>query len=181
MNRSIFFSLILVIAGISAYAQQGVPLLGSTLIHVGDQAPEVSFETAPGKKTSFADYKGKIVFINFFATWCTPCVAEMPYLNQKIWTVYKDDPRFVFLVFGREHNWREVSEFKNKINATFPILPDKNKKVFRRFGVTGIPSNVILDENGKVIWASLGFGREEFEEMVLLLQQKLPPKETPAS
>ena len=180
MTRSILLRLVFVITGIFSaslmYGQQLPSRDTSTLIHVGDQAPEVSFEVTPGQTNTFSDYKGKIVFINFFATWCSPCRAEMPFLNEKVWMAYKDNPRFVFLAFGRGHDWEKVNDFKGKIKVDFPLLPDVNRGVFGKFATAFIPRNVILDENGKVIWHSSGYTPMEFEKMVLFLKEKLERK-----
>ncbi|WP_143309103.1 TlpA family protein disulfide reductase [Chitinophaga vietnamensis] len=153
----------------------------ATLLHTGDTAPDVTFETSPGKTNTFADYRGKIVFIDFFATWCGPCREEFPHLTQKVWNVYKDDPHFVFLAFGREHNWKEVEAFKKKVNPGFPLLPDVGRNVFGKFATSFIPRNVILDENGKIIWQTTGYVPQEFEAMLQLLQQTMAARKATAA
>src|SRR4051812_32538621 len=112
---------------------------------VGDAVPAFSFETKKGKKVNITDYKGKLVLINFFATWCPPCNAELPMAQKKLWDKYKNNPRFAFFVFGREEDWPKLDSFKQAKGFTFPILPDKDGSIFKKFADDGIPRNVVVD------------------------------------
>lgn len=145
----------------------------TTLTKVGDKLPDFSFEIEKGKTVSIADYKGKLVLINFFATWCGPCNAELPLVQEQIWNKYKSSPKFAFLVFGREEGWNILDPFKLKKGFTFPILPDLKRNVFKLFATQSIPRNVIADENGKIIYQSIGFTEKEFGEMVKFIEERM--------
>ena len=139
---------------------------------VGKPVPAFSFEIEKGKKVKISDYKGKLVWINFFATWCPPCNAELPEA-QKVWNKYKNDPRFAFFVFGREEDWGKLIPFREKKGFTFPILPDTGRLIFRQFADNTIPRNVLVDTDGKIIYQSVGYTPEEFEKLVMLIDKKL--------
>ncbi len=145
----------------------------STLTKVGMIAPEFNFEIAPGKTVNISDYRGKIVLLNFFATWCGPCNAEYPYLQKNIWEKYKDNPHFKLFSFGREQGWEVVTPFAKKKKVSFPVLPDTDRKVYAKFATKFIPRNVILDENGKIIYQSVGFSKEEFAKMEQFIAKRL--------
>jgi len=140
-------------AAASSYAQVKDQ---DTHITTGDPVPSFNFERSEGKTVNIADYKGKLVLINLFATWCPPCNAELPEVQKQIWGPHKNDPRFAFFVFGREEGWAKLNAFKEKKGFDFPILPDEGRKIFSLFATQGIPRNFLVDENGKVIYSSSG-------------------------
>ena len=140
---------------------------------IGDAVPSFSFETEKGKKANITDYKGKLILINFFATWCGPCLLELPEAQTKIWDKYKDNPNFAFFVFGRGEDWPKLDSFKQKKGFTFPILPDNDKKIFSKFAATGIPRNVIVDGDGKIVYQLIGYSEAEFDKLVKFIESKL--------
>ncbi|MDV3754331.1 protein-disulfide isomerase [Elizabethkingia anophelis] len=120
-----------------------------------------------------SDLKGKVVLINFFATRCAPCMEELPLLQKEIWEKYKDNKKFSLLVIGREHSQEEVMAFKMKKGFTLPMYPDKAKSVYSLFAKQSIPRNYIVDTNGSVIYASVGFDEAEFKNMLNKLDELL--------
>jgi peroxiredoxin len=145
----------------------------TTRTKIGGIVPSFKFDTGNGQKANISDYRGKIVMINFFATWCPQCLQELPRLQKDIWEKYKDNPKFVLLSFGFGHDQDTVLRFKEKNNYTFTMLSDKNKKKLRLFNPKYIPFNVVLDENGKIIYQSVGYYDEEFGKLLNLLDRKL--------
>jgi len=145
----------------------------STLIKVGDAAPVFDFNISKDQKVNLSDYKGKIVMINFFATWCPPCALELPRVQKDIWDKYKNNPKFALLIFGRDEGWDVVLPFKDKNKYTFAMLPDVGKKIYSLYAKEYIPRNVLIDENGKVIYESTGYSEDEFNVLLKLLAKKL--------
>ncbi|TDQ06481.1 TlpA family protein disulfide reductase [Pedobacter metabolipauper] len=138
----------------------------TTLTKIGDQVPEFSFEAEKGKTVQIKDYKGKLILINLFATWCPPCNIELPLVQKQIWEKHQGNSKFAFFVFGREEGWDKLDPYKAKKGFTFPILPDLKREVFSKFATQSIPRNILIDEDGKIIYQSIGFGEQEFSEMV---------------
>lgn len=157
--------------GFSQETEEDVAATG--LVQVHQKAPEVSFTTAEGKTVSLSDYKGKIVLINFFATWCGPCMQEMPYLQKDVWDALKDNPDFVLLSFGRDHSQEEIDKFIKKKKYTFPIFADKGKGVYSHFASKYIPRNYVIGRDGTIVYTSFGFTPEEFGKMKALLSDLL--------
>ena len=93
----------------------------TSLVQLKQTAPEFSFTTSDGKKAKLSDFKGKVILINFFATWCGPCLQEMPLIENEIWNKLKDNPDFVLLSLGRDHSQAEIDKFIEQKKFTFPI------------------------------------------------------------
>ncbi|MDN5289179.1 MAG: Redoxin domain protein [Mucilaginibacter sp.] len=145
----------------------------STLKKIGDQAPDFEFNLSKDKKANLSNYHGKIILINFFATWCPPCRLELPRVQKEIWEKYKDNPKFALFAFDREEGWIKTLPFKEKNNYTFLMLPDEDRKIYKLYASQYIPRNVIVDEDGKIIYESIGYSEKDFSEMLNLLAEKL--------
>jgi peroxiredoxin len=144
----------------------------STLLKIGDTAPTFDFNITKQQKANLKDYRGKIVMINFFATWCAPCRLELPHVQKEIWEKYKDNSKFALFVFGREEGWDVVLPFKEQYKYTFAILPDEGRKIFSLYAAEYIPRNIVLDEDGKIIYQSVGYG-DDFSKLLELLATRL--------
>lgn len=144
-----------------------------TLVKTGDNAPDFSFETAPGKTTKLSDLKGKVVWINFFATWCGPCRAELPHLQKEVYNKLKSEKNFQLIILGREHSWEEINKFKTEQKLDMPFSPDPGRKVFSLYAKQNIPRNFIIDKDGKIVVSSTGFNEKEFAEIVEKVEKLL--------
>ncbi len=144
-----------------------------TLVKQGEKAPDFSFETAPGKTVKLSELKGKVVWINFFATWCPPCRKELPHLQKEVFDKYKDNKDFVLTILGREHSWDEINKFKAEQNFSMPFSPDPERKVFSIYAKQNIPRNFIIDKEGNIAYSSIGFNEEDFEKIKTTVSELL--------
>jgi len=145
----------------------------TTRTKVGDLSPNFSFNLSKDKVASLSDYKGKIVVLDFFATWCPPCRMELPRVQKEIWEQYKANPKFALFAFDREENWDKVLPFKQKNHFTFPMVPDMGRVIFSLYAAQSIPRLVVLDEKGLIIYQSIGYTEKDFSELLALLSSKL--------
>jgi len=145
----------------------------TTLTHVGATCPSFSFELDKGKTASITDYRGKIILINFFATWCGPCRMELPRVQKEIWEKYQNDSRFALFVFGREEGWDKVLGFKKANNYTFAMLPDEHRKIYSLFATQYIPRTLLIDEKGTILFQSVGYSTRDMDSLLTLLSNKL--------
>lgn len=121
-------------------------------------------KTADGTTITPDDWKGKVVFIDFWATWCGPCIRSFPGL-QKLYDKYKNNPDVIFAVVNVwervEDRFASVKTFLSKNPYTFPILFDLKDEMVKGYGVTGIPSKFILDKNGIGRFMEVGLAEEQ--------------------
>lgn len=145
----------------------------TTLTKVGEKAPAFSCRTIDGKTFDMAKLQGKVIMINFFATWCPPCNQELPVLQNNIWNRYKTNADFVLLVVGREHNETEVGDFAGIKNFSMPFVADPERKIYDLYASKYIPRIVLIGKDGKIIFQNRGYTKEEFEEIEKLIAEKL--------
>jgi peroxiredoxin len=144
----------------------------TTLTKVGQPAPEFAWVTLDGQKVDLNSLRGKVVLINFFATWCGPCLEEMPHLQKDIFEKIKDK-NFVMVCIGREHNEAELKDFRKKRQFTIPIAADPDRKIFGRFATQYIPRNYIIGADGKIAFQSVGYTGPEFKKMIEAIDTEL--------
>lgn len=144
----------------------------STHVSVGDTAPSFELVDADGTNFSLDGSPDKVVLLNFFATWCGPCLRELPRM-QAIWDRHSDNEKFAMLAIGREESLQAVTEFRTKNSYTFPIAPDPNREVFSLFAKESIPRIFLISPDGKILYATLGYHEDELDRLDRLLTDSL--------
>lgn len=160
--RKYIFILVIIIA-LPLYANEN-DKSGSTLIKVGQQVPKFSFVTISGDSVNIRNVEAEIILLNFFATWCPPCLQEMPKLESDIWEKYKDRGLKVYCI-GREHTKSELKKFAAKNNYSLPMVPDPERQIYAKFAEKYIPRNIIIDKEGKIILQEIGFNKEKYKTL----------------
>ena len=143
-------------------------------IRAGTKAPNFRLEDLGGKKSELKHYKGKVVFLNFWATWCGPCKEEMPSIEE-LCKQFKDKD-FVFLAISVDYaGIKPVKEYIEKNRYTFPVLIDPKGKTLDLFEVRGIPTTFLIDQKGGLIGKAIGprdWKRSEVVSIINLLLKK---------
>jgi len=125
-----------------------------TGLEKGQQAPDFTLQTLEGEEVSLSDYRGEKVMINFWATWCPPCRAEMPDMEK----FYQNEDIVILAVnlTETESGLKEVQQFRDEFNLSFPILLDKKVEVANKYEINPVPTSVFVDEDGKIDSVMLG-------------------------
>lgn len=144
-------------------------------VNVGEKTPAFKIVDRENKTITPESLKGKVVLLNFFATWCPPCREELPRLEKEIWKDLKHEELAVF-VLAREEGWEKIDPFIKQHGYTFPVYPDLKRGVFALFAEQSIPRNVVLDRQGQIIYQSIGFEHDEFTKMVQIIKAELGKK-----
>ncbi|WP_099463139.1 MULTISPECIES: TlpA family protein disulfide reductase [Parabacteroides] len=143
------------------------------LVKVGDSMPAFTIISDDGTKLPSSSLKGKVILVNFFATWCPPCQKELAEIQKTLWPEYKDNDKFKLLVIGREHTDADLQKYNEKKGFDFPLYPDKNRAIFSAFANSLIPRSYLIGKNGKVIYATSGYTEEEFSELMEKINEAL--------
>ena len=131
-------------------------------LDIGQIAPDFELSTLGGKTVKLSDFRGKHVMVNFWATWCPPCRAEMPDMQK-----FYDNKDVVILAVnltGAESGTKVVQEFVDEFGLTFPILLDKEMVVAGQYQIQPIPTTFMIDSKGRI--QNKSFGAQNYELMV---------------
>ena len=155
----------------SAQSQED-QIKATTLINKGDKAPDFTVEMVNGEQITLSKLKGKVVLINFWATWCPPCRQELTHVQKEIIDHFKGQD-FVFLPISRGEKKDVVMAFREKQGYTFPMGLDPKQEIYKKYASNYIPRNFVVDKNGKVIYVSVGFEPAEFATMIKTIEAAL--------
>lgn len=134
------------------------------------KVPDFTLKNLDGEEVKLSDYKGKIVLINFWATWCPPCDREMPHL-EKLYNEYKDE--LVILAVDVQESKKTVKKYVEKKGLTFPVLLDTDGRVAREYYVAAFPTSYFVDADGYFVERVQG-GRTyaEFKQIIDIIRGK---------
>lgn len=147
-------------------------LAASTIAKVDSQAPDFTVEMLDGQKVTLSQLRGKVVLVNFWATWCPPCREELTHVKTDIIDRFAGMD-FVFLPISRGETREEVAAFRQKMNYTFPMGLDPEQNVYKKFASNFIPRNFLIDRNGTVVAATVGFEADEFKSLIEQIQMTI--------
>lgn len=122
----------------------------------GKPAPDFSLPTLGGGTMRLSDYRGKIVFLNIWATWCPPCRDEMPSM-QRLYEHFQGRD-FEMLTISIDEDPSKVEPFMKELGLTFPVAFDPQQQVASQYGITGVPETYLIDKNGIVMHHMIGPG-----------------------
>jgi len=138
------------------------------------KATDFTLENLEGVKLSPKDFKGKIVLLNFWASWCGPCQREMPSM-EKLWNKFKEGD-FIILAVDIQEGKDEVKSFIKEKGYTFPVLLDSKGKVAKAYKIRAIPTTFIIDQEenivGKVLGARDWANQDAFKLMEYLISKR---------
>ncbi|MBE7417138.1 MAG: TlpA family protein disulfide reductase [Ideonella sp.] len=118
-------------------------------------APDFTLRTLEGRNLRLGEQRGRVVLVNFWATWCGPCRQEMPHLN-KLYEKYKASG-FMLLGVNVDDDTQQAAGVASKLGVTFPVLPDLDKRVSRQYDLSAMPSTVLIDRDGRVRYLHRGY------------------------
>ena len=138
------------------------------LVKVGDVAPDFTLPLTDGTEFTLSKNRGKVVMLQFTASWCGVCRKEMPFIERDIWLPNKDNNDFVLVGIDREEPLEEVKKFAETTGVTYPLALDGNADVFASYAErkSGITRNILIDRDGRIVKLTRLFNEQEFKELV---------------
>ena len=144
----------------------------NAVARVGDAVPEFTVRMADGSVVDMKDQRGKVVLVNFWATWCPPCRAEFQRIPEEIVEAFAGED-FILLAISREEPLETVVEFMKENGYTFPVGIDPDRSIYAKFALNSIPRNYLINKEGEIIAAEIGYTPAHFDELIVKIKTEL--------
>ena len=152
---TITFAVVLAAVGIVWIKSLVPPESPSGSLQFLSAAPELPIFDKAGKKTDLAKQKGKMFIVHFWATWCPPCVEEIPALSR-FWDKYRTRQDVDLYAISVDKDWKTIDDFMAKNPSTIPLFHDPGAATAKRFGTTQYPETYIINDKGRVLFRVQG-------------------------
>lgn len=177
MNKKFVVLLSAVILSQFGFSQDKKVYDDGYLVRVGEMAPDFTINEAGGKSYKLSDLRGKVVMLQFTASWCSVCRTEMPFIEKELWKEKKSSGLSVVGI-DRDEPLEKVLQFKKNIGVSYPLALDPGADIFGLFTLknAGVTRNVIINKSGKIIFLTRLYKREEFDQMKKIIFNELNVK-----
>lgn len=148
------------------------------LVAVGDTAPDVDLVLEDGTTTKLSDLRGKVVLLQFTATWCPVCLKETPHIEKDIWSELSSNEEFALYGVMLKNKQSDVAKLRALTGATYPMAIDTDGKVFYSFAKkdAGVTRNILIDRDGKIVFLTRLFDEKEFKELTDAVKNEMNRK-----
>jgi len=146
------------------------------IVKVGDPCPDLTMKLTDGRSLSLSDLKGRVVVLQFTASWCSVCREEMPHLEKEVWRRFKGRD-FLLVGVDRDEPIEVVKRFAKETGVTYPMALDPGSDIFALFARrdAGVTRNVVLDKTGKIVFLTRLFEEKEFQRMIQFIDGLTAP------
>ncbi|WP_073343354.1 TlpA family protein disulfide reductase [Bacteroides congonensis] len=145
------------------------------IVRVGETAPDFTITLTDGKQVSLSSLRGKVVMLQFTASWCGVCRKEMPFIEKDIWLKHKDNTDFALIGIDRDEPLDKVLAFAKSTGVTYPLGLDPGADIFAKYALreSGITRNVLIDKEGRIVKLTRLYNEEEFASLVQMINEML--------
>ena len=175
MNNAIRQILVLLFTAlISTISAQNEDDSRGYIVEIGQLAPDFTLTTIEGDTFRLSEKRGKVLMLQFTASWCGVCRKEMPHIEKEIWQIHKDKD-FELIGIDRDEPYEIVKAFSEKMGVTYPMAADPKADVFALYARrdSGVTRNVIINRDGKIVFLTRLFREKEFNEMKKVIEELL--------
>ncbi len=145
------------------------------IVFDGDTAPDFTTTIYQGGEIKLSDLRGKVVMLQFTASWCGICRNEMPHIEKDIWQKHKDNENFVLLAVDLKEGDANIAQMIEATGITYPVVYDTEAAIFNSYNLkgAGVTRNVLIDKEGKIVMRTRRFHQEEFNTLVAKIDELL--------
>lgn len=148
------------------------------IVFEGDFAPDFTVKLTDGRVVKLSDLRGKLVMLQFTASWCGVCRKEMPFIEKDIWQRHKSNTDFVLIGIDRDEPLETVVKFGKQVGITYPLGLDPGANIYAKYALreSGITRNVLIDRNGRIVLRTRLYNPKEFNSLVDKINELLGQK-----